>query len=341
MKRIVIGAAALLAAIAVALGVRGELAPDTPNGPAGAVAAVESPAASRAEAGRGSDAVEGASAADDTSVEVAADAPAAGASGDARPARPAPPSDVEPPVGAPPAGERAAGAPVAAGAEPGSAPGTASARTAASGAAEQAGSGGAPQQDAATVLRGASSAYEAIRSLRAEFVQEVENPILGSRTVSRGTLYQRQPDRLLMRFSDPAGDVVVSDGRYIWAYYPSVDEKQVMRVAAARGAPSGFDLRAQFIGDPLQRFAARLEGTDTVAGRPAHVLHLTPRERTTYRSLKVWVDARDHLVRRFVIEEQNGVTREFVLSGLELNPTLADSLFEFTPPPGTQVIDRG
>ncbi len=196
------------------------------------------------------------------------------------------------------------------------------------------------QENAEAVLRRASEAYDAVTSLQADFVQTARNPLLGTRVTSRGTLYQRRPDRFLMKFSDPAGDVIVSDGQYIWVYYPSVDEDQVMRAPAGAAGAGGVDLQAQFLGDPVARFRSELHGKEEVGGRPAYVLTMVPREPMGYRSLKVWVDAGDYLVRRFEIVEDNGVTRHLELSGLRLNASLDDSLFRFTPPPGARIVQR-
>ncbi len=187
------------------------------------------------------------------------------------------------------------------------------------------------------VLRATSRAYEGLRSFRATFEQTLENTLLGRTTRSEGTLFQRQPDRFLMRFSDPAGDVIVSDGDYFWMYFPSVDAKQVIRT---RRGGQGLDLRSQFIGDPVRRFAATSHGTEAVRGREAHVMTLVPREQLGYQRLKVWIDARDYLVRRFELTENNGNIRRFVLSDLATNPTLPDELFQFTPPAGAQVVER-
>ncbi len=212
-------------------------------------------------------------------------------------------------------------------------------------AAERAGADGpaasaAGDPKAEAVLRRAAAAYDLVRSLRATFVQRLENPLLNATTTSRGTLYERRPGRFLMRFSQPAGDVIVSDGRTLWVYYPSVDSSQVIRAAGGAGA-GGLDLQAQFLGDPLRRFAARLEGSETVGGRTATVLVLTPREPAQYRQLRVWVDERDGLVRRFEITDDSGAVRRFELSDLRVNPTLPDSLFHFEPPPGATIVDRG
>lgn len=201
----------------------------------------------------------------------------------------------------------------------------------------------APAADAdpaRTVLARAAAAYDRVRSLRAEFVQTVENPILRRTTTSRGVLAQRSPDRFLMDFSDPEGDRVVSDGEHLWVYYPSVDPEQVMRLPAARG-PGGMDLKAQFLGDPQRRFRPELVGTEDVGGRTTDVLVLTPAEEVGYRRLTVWVDREDGLARRFEIVEDNGTVRRFDLSALSVNEPLPDDLFHFRPPAGARVVERG
>lgn len=195
----------------------------------------------------------------------------------------------------------------------------------------------APDSTKEAILRATSRAYEGLRSIRAEFEQELENVLLGRTTHSAGTLYQRHPDRFLMAFSDPAGDVIVSDGEWFWMYYPSVDPKQVMRTA--RGA-QGLDLKSQFIGDPVARFESIYHGREPVRGRTAHVLTLVPRDSRGYSRLKVWVDAADHLVRRFELTEDTGNVRHFELLDMVVNPALPDTLFEFTPPAGAEVVTR-
>ena len=190
----------------------------------------------------------------------------------------------------------------------------------------------------ADILRETSRAYEGLRSFRAGFEQELRNALLGRTTRSSGTIYQQQPDRFLMDFSDPEGDLIVSDGEWFWMYFPSVDAGQVLR--SPRGG-QGLDLRAQFVGDPVRRFEATYDGTEDVRGRRAWVLTLDPREPAGYERMKVWIDAADHLVRRFELTESNGNVRRLELNDFRANPSLPADLFEFTPPAGAQVVTRG
>jgi outer membrane lipoprotein carrier protein len=195
------------------------------------------------------------------------------------------------------------------------------------------------QDPGAAILERASQAYEGLRSLQADFTMELENPLLRRTITSRGTIFQRSPDRILLRFTEPAGDIIVGDGTHFWVYYPSVNREQVTRAPASQGGSGGVDLRAQFVGEPRDRFNYTLAGTENIAGRPAHILTLVPKEDAGYRSLKVWIDDQDAIARRFVILEHSGATRTFTFASLEKNPTLGDDLFQFTPPPGVRVVE--
>ena len=192
--------------------------------------------------------------------------------------------------------------------------------------------------DAAAILRRASAAYANVRSLRAQFVMQYENAILRQKTTSRGTLYQRTPDRIALRFSDPAGDLLIGDGTNFYWYLPSVDAKQVLCTPAGAGGSGGVDLQAQFVGNPVERFQSTLHADESVGGRPANVLTLVPRQRAEYRSLKVWLDTRDSLARRFEITEANGTIRRFDLADMAVNPSIPDATFRFTRPENARVV---
>jgi outer membrane lipoprotein carrier protein len=238
----------------------------------------------------------------------------------------------------------AAGAPAQPGAQP-AAPGapaapSGAAAPAAPNAAAAPGSPEARSQDrAAQILSQAEAAANGVRSLEADFTQTLTVPLLNQNQRSTGKLYQRKPDRFLMRFSDPAGDVIVADGRHFWLYYPSTDRTQVMRTTIAQGGEA-VDLQAQFLSNPNQRFVSTVAGEEAVGGRPAYVLTLVPRGASPYRILKIWVDKEDHLVRRFEMTEENESVRRVELRNLRTNHALDNSLFTFTPPAGAQVFDQ-
>jgi outer membrane lipoprotein carrier protein len=192
--------------------------------------------------------------------------------------------------------------------------------------------------DPNAILERAERAYAQVRSMEADFVQQVFVPLLDSTVHSRGRIFVRQPDRLLMRFSDPEGDLVVADGRHITTYYPSTDERQAMRTTLAEGGQQ-FDLHREFLSDASRRYAATLTGSESVGGRATDAITLVPRGPSAYQRVRIWVDRQDSFVRRFEIVEENGSIRNLELRNLRTNVTLSDDLFRWSPPPGVQIYE--
>ena len=88
-------------------------------------------------------------------------------------------------------------------------------------------------QDAQAIVGRSSRVYRSLSRLKADFVQLIDNPMIDS-AESRGTLVQAGPDKLAMRFTDPPGEAIVIDGRYVWIYTPSTTPGQVIRMGAQR-----------------------------------------------------------------------------------------------------------
>ncbi|MEW5931947.1 MAG: outer membrane lipoprotein chaperone LolA, partial [Gemmatimonadota bacterium] len=193
--------------------------------------------------------------------------------------------------------------------------------------------------EAGEILERVERTYAGVKSMQADFVQDLRVPLLGTNQRSSGKLYQRRPDRFLMKFSDPAGDVIVADGRSFWMYYPSSDPKQVMKTSIAEGSQQ-VDLHQQFLSNPTARYNGTLDGSETVDGHRTHVLTLVPKQQSPVRRLRIWVDADDYSVRRFEMTEENESVRRIELRNLKRNVTLPDGLFAFSPPRGAQVFEQ-
>ena len=195
------------------------------------------------------------------------------------------------------------------------------------------------RQDANETLRRVEQTAAGIRTLEADFTQSLRVPLLNTNQTSAGKLYQRKPDRFLMRFTQPAGDVMVADGRYFWIYYPSSDRTQVVRTSIAEGGEQA-DFQKQFLSNATDRFVATLNGEEAVAGRQTWALTLVPKRESPYKVIRIWVDREDYLVRRFEMTEENNSVRRVELRNLKVNGPVADALFTFTPPAGVQIFEQ-
>jgi outer membrane lipoprotein carrier protein len=203
-----------------------------------------------------------------------------------------------------------------------------------------AGAAPARAQDAGAILDRAVAAYARVTTLRADFVQDVSDPMIGGSEPSRGEFLQQKPGRFAMRWSQPRGDLIVADGQYLWVYLPSSTPGQVVRTRLTGRPGESPDIIAEFLERPRERFAIAYVRADHAGGRDADVLALTPLDRNAaYSRVQVWVDRTDALVRKIEIGEASGAVRRITLDRLRTNLQVPASAFFFRPPAGIRVVD--
>ncbi len=190
------------------------------------------------------------------------------------------------------------------------------------------------------ILDHASSAFEAVRTLVADFVQVITNPMIGDPDTTRGRLFQQRPSRFAMRFSDPAGDRIVADGRYLWLYTPSTTPGQVIRGRIPATGTTGPNLISQFVERPRERYSARYVRGDSTATGWVDVVALTPRDASLpYSAAELSVGREDGLVRSIEISEASGQQRVILLRSLQVNVAVPSREFRFVVPAGVTVVD--
>ncbi len=196
-------------------------------------------------------------------------------------------------------------------------------------------------QDAGAVLDGAVAAFGRARTLRADFIQVLRDPMIGSSDTTSGEFLRQAPGKFAFRWRVPAGDVILADGQTLWAYLPSSAPGQAVRSTLTGRPGESADVLAEFLDNPRQRFVVTYARADSVGSRPADVLALVPRQQGVlpYRRVLIWVDRADSLVRRADINEGSGATRRIVLDRLRINTPIPASAFVFRPPRGVRIVD--
>lgn len=200
--------------------------------------------------------------------------------------------------------------------------------------------GPAAAQDAAAVVGRSGQAYRNLTSLRADFVQTISDRMIGDFD-SRGTLVQAGNNRLAMRFSDPAGDLITLDGEHAWIYTPSSAPGQVIRVAIPADPVYGLNVVAWILDRPNERYDATWLRAETVNGRMADVVRLVPRSPSLpFTEVTAWLDRADALPRKMIILETSGARRTLELSRIRVNENVPAGTFRFRVPAGVRVVDQ-
>jgi outer membrane lipoprotein carrier protein len=193
----------------------------------------------------------------------------------------------------------------------------------------------------AQVIDRASKAFSAAKTVRATFEQTLANPATGSESKATGELVLQQPNRVSVRFTQPAGDRVVGDGTWLWVYLPSAAPNQVVKLPAKGKGVTGVDVIGDLLTQPRSKYAVTSGGTATVGGRATHVVTLTPKtDGQPVDRARVWVDDADAAVRQIELTDANGLVRTLRMTSWTRNAAVPASTFKFEVPAGVRVVDR-
>ena len=200
-------------------------------------------------------------------------------------------------------------------------------------------SGALRAQAAVAALNRAEAAYRGMETLKADFTQTLENPMMGGSVVSKGTLFLAPPSQFAMRFTDPAGDRIVSDGTWLWLHLPSSVPDQVIRQPIPNRGAATPNLLAQFVDRPLEHYRASYVGNETIMGELVDVVRLVPRrDDDPFNEAEVAIVRASGFLRRLMVVEPAGQRRIILFDRLQVNVVIPDGELQFVVPPGTRVI---
>jgi outer membrane lipoprotein carrier protein len=170
-----------------------------------------------------------------------------------------------------------------------------------------------------------------VHSLTADFKQDTYGPDEHLVQTQSGKLSLQRPNRFRWSYAKPGELVMVADGKKLWMYDVELAQVTVSPLddtvasSPAMLLSGDRDVRDEF--DVVETFAR--DGLEWVKLRPKAGA-------TDFQSVTIGFEGT--APRRLeVVDGLNQVTR-ISLANVAVNPELADSVFEFKPPPGVDVI---
>jgi outer membrane lipoprotein carrier protein len=178
-----------------------------------------------------------------------------------------------------------------------------------------------------------SGFLETTKTFSAEFSQIVVARNGRKPQQSAGTMMISRPGRFLWQIVTPYEQWLVGDGERVWMYDPDLRQATVRKMdAALGGTPAALLVGAGTLEKnfDLQELETR-EGLEWVEARPKS-------PDSGFEKLELGFDGND--LKMMELLDHFGQTTSLVFSRIRRNPTLPDSLFRFTPPAGTDLIDE-
>ena len=190
-------------------------------------------------------------------------------------------------------------------------------------------------RDLGEVLKAVERRYNGAATLESRFEQR--HLVQGRpRRAEAGRLVLRKPGRMRWEYSQPAGKLFVSDGKWVWFYSAGEKraEKAKLKEADDFRAPLAFLLGRLDFKRTFGDFEAQEVGGETV------IVALPKSERLPYRRVEFTVTG-ENVIRRLVVRGVDGTDMEFVFSGERLNVAVGEGEFRFVAPAGVVVEEVG
>jgi outer membrane lipoprotein carrier protein len=201
-----------------------------------------------------------------------------------------------------------------------------------------AGAGAASAQSLDEVIRGLETAYSRMTDLRAEFAQSSFNKSLNQTIPAQGVVSLKRGGKLRWEYSEPTKQEIVSDGKTLWVYTPSLNQVNTGPAPEALSGPAGSFLAG--LGKVREHFTVRFLNPAQPRDADGNVaLDLTPKQPLpTLSRLLLSVDPKQWEVRKATVYDQFENTVAMRFTKVAMNSGLPDKLFTFVPPPNTAVV---
>lgn len=192
---------------------------------------------------------------------------------------------------------------------------------------------------AVQVVAGVQGFYNRTTDFEADFRQFNTTAVSNTTTESAGHVQFRRPGRMRWDYTQPRGNLVVSDGTTLWTYEPA-NRQAFMANLTQSQLPSALSF-LMGTGNLAADFNARLRPSTVRGYENFYMVELTPvTPNPSFARLVLFVEPQNYqVVEAGVIDAQNNRNRfQFVAGTVRVNTNPPADRFRWTPPQGTNVI---
>jgi outer membrane lipoprotein carrier protein len=198
---------------------------------------------------------------------------------------------------------------------------------------------GAAELTVEQFVRQLESSYKGVNSLKADFTQSYQ---WGERSRQEsGTVYFGHGGRMRWEYRAPEEKLFVSDGKSVLLYVP--EEKQLTRTTVNASEDVRVPFRLLLSRLDLRKVFEHIEFADhALAARPGdRVLRAIPKHGDDSGIHEVLLEITpDYDIRTLVLVYTDRGKMTFVFQDVKRNAAAGPGLFQFTPPPGTEIINQ-
>lgn len=189
-----------------------------------------------------------------------------------------------------------------------------------------------PRVEARPLLARLIERIDRAAGFQTEFVQVNHWAAFDAPDTSRGRLTLAPPSRFRLAYDVPAGQIVGSDGRYVWTFVPQ--DLQALRAPLDETTGWG-DFFTQALDAPLDAWAESRRAAESTV---AHV-RLKPRPEWSLATLYIELDAGSAVPVGYGYTDEEGNAADFRFTNARFPRALDEALFKFSVPDGYELFE--
>lgn len=177
-------------------------------------------------------------------------------------------------------------------------------------------------------LEDIAKAQKETSTVQASFAQEKHTELMSRPLRSKGTFYMKTSKGVRWQYADEMD--VIFDGKVIYVYYTELNEVEKVMGAAGYAGPLVFDIKS---------IVKEYDVTESEAGG-IYTLLLKPKSRMPFVQMQMAFQKGAAFPQSVTITEETGDRTVINFTSIEINKSLSDKFFKFTPAKGAKVRER-
>lgn len=194
------------------------------------------------------------------------------------------------------------------------------------------------------VARTMQSKFKSLKAYQADFSLSIKD--LNKTRVSSGVATYGEGGKLNFTFSQPAGDLIVSNGQTLFVYVSRLKAvgKQPLKTKDKDGKSLYSAGTAEGLSNLFRRYHYRFDKPEQpreVEGGKYFILDLKEKEITGgYDKITLFVQPETYLIQKMRASSPSGRTVELTFSNIKLNPQIDAKVFQFKEPDNVKIVDN-
>lgn len=184
------------------------------------------------------------------------------------------------------------------------------------------------------LLKIVSARYKKFKTIKADFVYNIESKAEKTHEKQKGTIYTKGNNFRL----DIAGQTIICDNKTVWTYNKEANEVQINAYNPKETAIKLDDIFTMY----GKGFIYKMLEEKKEQGKDISLVELTPKDKKkNYFKIKLTIDKTNQSIVKVMVFDKSGTTHEYTITNQVPNLKLEDHFFSFDPKkyPKVEIVD--